>query len=99
VRSIDITAGIDAAVGPEVRFADLFPGVRLALDPGALSTPPADHGVHLFSFAPRGTATSGTIYIGGRDGARFAVRVFGPTSRTRVLRYDTSTGTYVERLF
>jgi hypothetical protein len=39
------------------------------------------------SFTPSGTATSGTIYIRGRDGSQFAVRVLGATGRTRVLRY------------
>ena len=41
----------------------------------------------LFSFTPLGTSSSGTFYVTGRDGSRFAVRVLGATGRARLLRY------------
>ena len=43
-------------------------------------------------------ATSGTIYLRGRDGSRVAVRVLGATGRTRVLRYVVPTGDWSETL-
>ena len=41
----------------------------------------------LFSFTPLGTSSSGTFYLTGQDGSRFAVRVLGATGRARLLRY------------
>jgi hypothetical protein len=41
----------------------------------------------LFSFSPLGTSSSGTFYLTGKDGSRFAVRVLGATGRSRLLRY------------
>jgi hypothetical protein len=43
----------------------------------------------ILSFTAAGTATSGTVFVRGRDGSQLAVRVLGATGRTRVLRYDT----------
>ena len=50
----------------------------------------------LMSFTPLGTASSGTLYLRGRDGSQYAVRVLGATGRTRVLRYEPVTRTWVE---
>ena len=50
------------------------------------------------SFTPLGTASSGTLYLRGRDGSEYAVRVLGATGRTRVLRYEAITRTWVEVL-
>jgi len=88
VRSRDIESGDDPLLDAPVRLSDLFPGVVISsLAIGASG---------LLSFTPEGTATSGTIVIRGRDGTVFAVRVFGVTGRTRVLRYDAGTRDFVE---
>ncbi len=87
VRTRDITTGVDAVLDPPVRLGELFPGVAIDLTAAASS---------LMSFTHVGTATSGTIYISGRDGSRFAVRVLGATGRTRVLRYSARTDDWVE---
>ena len=39
-------------------------------------------------FTPLGTATTGTLYILGRGGAQYAVRIFGETGKTRLLKFD-----------
>jgi hypothetical protein len=46
----------------------------------------------LIAFSPRGSASSGTLYL--TDGARelYGVVLFGVTGRVRVARYDAATG-------
>jgi hypothetical protein len=94
VRTRDITDGIDPLIEPLVRFGDLFPGISLFLtDPSSVSTVTT---TALMSFTPIGTASSRTLYVNGRDGSRYAVRVLGATGRVRVLRYVTATGQWIE---
>ena len=95
VRTRDIAAGIDRLTAAPVSLATLFPHVILSLnDPDdPLATTSA-----LMSFTPLGTASSGTLYLRGRDGSQYAVRVLGATGRTRVLRYAALTRTWVEVL-
>jgi hypothetical protein len=78
VRATDIAAGIDKAEAPGITLQALFRGV--AVEPVTAS------GL-LFSFTPLGTSSSGTFYLTGKDGSRYAVRVLGATGRTRLLRY------------
>ena len=99
VRSLDIAASVDRELEQPVRLFELFPGVDFALavadgtgDPIQLS------GTSLLTFAPGGTATSGSVYLRGRDGTQYAVRVLGATGRVRILRYDTAQGQWIERL-
>jgi type IV fimbrial biogenesis protein FimT len=88
VRSKDIASGDDSVLEASVRLSDLFPGVVVS----ALSIGSSG----ILSFTPDGTATSGTVYIRGRDGTQYAVRVLGATGRTRVLRYDAQARDFVE---
>ena len=82
VRATDITAGIDKAEAPGITLQSLFRGVAVE---------PVTAAGLLFSFTPLGTSSSGTFYLTGKDGSRYAVRVLGATGRTRLLRYaDTS---------
>lgn len=98
VRAAEITSGVDRLVEAPVRLEDLFPGVTISApagDPG----PAVDlGGTELLTFSPGGTATSGTIKILGRDGSRFALRVFGSTGRIRLLRFDPRVGDWTESL-
>ena len=48
-------------------------------------------------FTPYGTASGGTVYLRGRDGAAYAIRVLGATARTRVVHYDRGTGLWTLR--
>ena len=50
----------------------------------------------LLSFAPTGSGTSGTIYLRGPT-RQFAVRIYGPTGRIRLMEFDWRTRTWGER--
>jgi len=93
VRVADIVSGVDPIVEGPVGFADLFPGVALAINsPTAV---PIAGSTTLMSFTAVGTASSGTIYVRGRDASQYGVRVLGATGRTRVLRYLAPTDQWV----
>lgn len=96
VRTRDIEEGTDRVIEAPVLMTDLFPGVSIGLAP---RTPAAEAvqlgGTTILSFTPRGTSSSGSIYIVGRDGTQWAVRVLGVTARARVLRYVPATNAWV----
>jgi prepilin-type N-terminal cleavage/methylation domain-containing protein len=96
VRTKDIQLQIDRLIEAPVVLSDLFPGVDIGLAP---QTPGADAvqlgGSNLLSFSPAGTSSSGTVYVRGRDGTQWAVRVLGATARARVLRYVPLTREWV----
>lgn len=94
VRAAEIASGVDRPFGSAEVMSRRFPGVRIALDPAIGTGPVALSGSMLWSFTPGGTATAGSVYILGRDGTQLAVRVLGVTGRTRVVRYERSTGTW-----
>jgi type II secretory pathway pseudopilin PulG len=88
IRTADIASGVDRPIAEPFTVEQLFPGVVIELaQVGAAG---------ILSFTPVGTATSGTVYIRGRQGARFGVRVLGATGRARVLRYDARRADYVD---
>ncbi len=99
VRTTEIALGIDPRLSADVTLAGLFGGqVRFAIAPGV---PLIDGGFatdpirlssgSLLSFAPNGTASSGSVYVRGAREAQYAVRVFGVTGRTRVFKYMRGT--------
>jgi len=96
VRTRDIQLQIDRPIEAPVALADLFPGVDIGLAP---QTPGTDAvqlgGTDILSFTPTGTSTSGTVYLRGRDGTQWAVRVLGANARSRVLRYIPDTREWV----
>jgi len=108
IRSRDIATGVDTVLRPAERLADLFPGVTFGLhawvpEIGA-STPSAEDrdpirigSSHIVTFTPIGTATSGTVYICGRDASQYAVRVLGVTGRTRVMWFDPGAREWVTK--
>ena len=93
VRTREITMGVDPATAAPMRLDVQFPRVILSF-----SDPPDATTSVLMSFTPLGTSSSGTLYLRGRDGSRYAVRVLGGTGRTRVLRYEAKSRTWVEVL-
>jgi type II secretory pathway pseudopilin PulG len=96
VLTRDIAARVDRPLESPVSLSDLFPGVGIALSTEAGPANAVRVGSSgLLSFSPLGTATSGTVYVRGRDGTQLAVRVLGATGRTRVLRYVRRTGQWV----
>ena len=96
VRVRDIEASVDRPLDTPAHLSDLFPGVAIAVSGEAGSDPLRIGSSNLLSFAPLGTATSGSIYVRGRDGSQFAIRILGATGRVRVQRYVSRTGAWVD---
>ena len=94
VRNADINSGVDVPFDQPVGLSDLFPDVAIAAANG--DDPIRIGSTNLLSFTPLGTATSGSIYIRGRDGLQLVLRVVGATGRTRLLRYDTTSNSWVD---
>lgn len=96
VRSRDVDLQIDRQIEAPIMLSDLFPGVEIGLTP---HTPGSDAvqlgGSNILSFSPHGTASSGSVYVRGRDGTQWVVRVLGATARSRVLRYVPATREWV----
>jgi type II secretory pathway pseudopilin PulG len=100
VLTMDIQAGVDRGLGGIEHLRDHFAGVDFGTLPGLPpidvgGTPPGADPIHLgssnlASFAPAGTATSGSVYVRGRA-AQYAVRIFGGTGRTRVMKFHPRT--------
>ncbi|MFN7983447.1 MAG: GspH/FimT family pseudopilin [Vicinamibacterales bacterium] len=101
VLSADIAAGTDVSVAPLERLPDRFPGVDFGARAGL---PGAEGGVTPGSdpirtgtadgvtFTADGTATSGSLYLLGRGGTQYVVRIYGETGRTRLLRFYPAAG-------
>jgi type IV fimbrial biogenesis protein FimT len=96
VRTRDIASRIDKSLDAPMRLSDLFPGVAIAASGVAGGDPLRIGRSDLLSFAPLGTATSGSVYVRGRDGTQFAIRILGTTGRVRVERYQVSTRRWVD---
>ena len=98
VLTKDITKGIDPRVGAVEQLADTFAGVDFGVLPGlppvesgspAPGTDPIKLGAgDLLSFSASGTSSSGSLYIRGRGGAQYVLRVLGETGRARLLVFD-----------
>jgi Tfp pilus assembly protein FimT len=96
VRARDIDAQIDRPIDAPVTLSELFPGVEIGLTSQTPGTDPVQlGGSNILSFTPHGTASSGSVYIRGRDGTQWVVRVLGATGRTRVLKYVPVSGEWV----
>lgn len=102
VLSRDIQSGIDRMVGAVETIGERFGGVEFgtlpnlpAVDPGG-SPPgidPIRFGVSdMAVFTPAGSSSSGSLYLLGRGGAQYAIRVYGETGRTRVLKFHPLSG-------
>ena len=96
VRTVDIGRGVDPQVTGWESLSDHFAGVTFSIAPGVMDIdggspiagdPVRVGGSDLLSFSPTGTATSGTLYLSGRTGQQYAVRVLGATGRIRILRF------------
>jgi hypothetical protein len=97
----DIKSGVDRRLGLPESLRDNFKDVEFgalpglpAIDPGG--TPPGDDPIRLgagsiLTFTARGTSSTGTVYIRGRT-AQYAVRIFGDTGKSRMLKFDTRAG-------
>jgi glutamate synthase domain-containing protein 3 len=81
-----------------VLLADLFSGVAIAVSGAAGSDPVRLGASNLLSFTPLGTATSGSVFVRGRDGSQFAIRVLGATGRVRVQRFVVHSRTWIDAI-
>jgi prepilin-type N-terminal cleavage/methylation domain-containing protein len=106
VLTRDIARGIDAPITANERLDHHFTGIAFGIQPNVTGIDPgpfnASDPVHiggstLLSFSPTGSSTSGTLFIHGRWGHQFAVRVLGATGRTRVLEFSFGTITWLAR--
>jgi type II secretory pathway pseudopilin PulG len=98
VLTREIDSGVDRALRRLERLSEQFTGVDFGTLPDlppidAGGTPPGSDPIRLgrsdiATFTPLGTATTGTLYILGRGGAQYAVRIFGETGKTRLLKFD-----------
>jgi prepilin-type N-terminal cleavage/methylation domain-containing protein len=95
VRTLDIASQVDRALDVPTRLSEMFPGVVIGIATELGTDPVRIGSTNLLSFTPLGTATPGTVYVRGRDGLQLAVRVTGPTGRTRLLRYVPRTREWV----
>jgi Tfp pilus assembly protein FimT len=96
VRTTDIEQQIDGEIEAPVLLSDRFPGASIGLTAGTpAANPVALGGTTILSFSPNGTATSGSVYVVGRDRTQWVVRVLGVTARARVLRYDRAMNAWV----
>jgi hypothetical protein len=97
LRTADVQHGIDRTLGEPERLDTHFGGVAF----GILETVPDADGrpangadgvrlgaSNLLSMNPDGTASSGTLYLHGRQRTQYAVRILGVTGRVRVLKFD-----------
>jgi hypothetical protein len=104
VRTREIVSGVDQRIGSLERLEDQFPGVDFGALPGLPSVdaggqPPGNDPVRLgagnmASFSSTGTASSGSLYIRGRQGAQYVVRIYGDTAKTRILKFDSRSRTW-----
>jgi hypothetical protein len=89
VRTADIELQIDPVIEAPILLSDLFPGTSIGIAPGVPVTDAvALSGTSILSLTPHGTATSGSVYVVGRDRTQWVVRVLGVTARARVLRFE-----------
>jgi Tfp pilus assembly protein FimT len=98
VLTHDIASGVDRQTAAPARLGDLFAHVAIALAvPGSGTNPvQLSGGSMLLSFTPVGTATGGSVYVRGSDGSQFAIRILGPTARTRLQEYDENRHVWVD---
>ena len=102
VLARDIQRGVDPQISAPEHLPDQFTGVEFGAIPGL---PPVDSGGippgadpirlgtgNIASFSAMGTSSSGTVYIRGRRNAQYAVRMFGETGKTRMLKFEPGTG-------
>jgi hypothetical protein len=96
VLTREIDSGVDRPIQSPVRLEQLFPGVIVGVPSESSESAVQLGGTEILSFTPAGSATSGSVYLLGRDGSRWAVRVLGVTGRVRLQRFDPLTASWVD---
>ena len=101
VRSDDIASGRDPVLGAPRDLRSRYEGVDFGvldeampeLPPATGVLPPGSDPVRfgrsdIITFTPRGTSSSGTLYVSDGAGAAAAVVLYGGTGRIRIWRFD-----------
>jgi type II secretory pathway pseudopilin PulG len=104
IRRSEIASGLDVCAPDAIDVQSLFPGVRIDVDAslrGPSGEPPSADPVrfgssNIASFSGLGSCTAGTLFLRSPMGQQYAVRVAGATGRTRVLRYDAASRSWIE---
>jgi Tfp pilus assembly protein FimT len=103
VRRAEIASGTDVCVEGPYDLEQMFRDVQVAVDPllhgpeGSTASPdpvrfgPSD----MASCSMAGSCTPGTLYLRTTRGRQYAVRLGNVSGRTRVLRYDEGTATWI----
>jgi len=103
VRTAEILSGIDVPAGTSRQLASDFRGIHFGLAIGISDVDGVRNSTgdgvrigtaRILTLSPDGTATSGTLYLQGEH-AQYAVRVLGATGRTRVLKYEPGSRSWV----
>jgi len=106
VLARDIARGIDVPISTVEQLEYHFSGIEFGIhsnvagiDPGPFNAAdPIQIGSStLVSFSPAGTSTAGTLFLHGRRGNQFAVRILGATARSRILEFNFAAGTWLAR--
>ncbi len=104
IRSRDIQRGIDLPITAAEHLTNQFNGVDFgvvpelpAIEPGG--TPPGSDPIKLgpgdlLTFTALGTSSSGSLYVRGRGGMQYVIRILGETGRVRILKFDARLNTW-----
>jgi type II secretory pathway pseudopilin PulG len=98
VLARDIDRNVDPQLHSPEQLSGSFSGVDFGTLPGlpaidAGDAPPGNDPIRsgagsMVSFSALGTSSSGTLYVKGRGGSQYAVRIVGATARVRIFRFD-----------
>jgi len=99
VRTDDIRKNVDRLLAGPLRLAQQQRLAKIALPPVTIVDPdgaklqpdaqPVQFGSSMIcSLSPLGAATPGSVYLTDGAGGVWCLRVYGPTARVRLLRYD-----------
>ena len=106
VLTRDIARGVDLPISAAEQLEYHFSGIEFGIHPGVTGIDPGPFNTAdpiqignstLLSFSPSGVSTPGTLFLHGRRGNQFAVRVLGATARTRILEFNVAAGTWLAR--
>jgi hypothetical protein len=101
VRSDDIASGRDPLLGAPRDLRSRYEGIDFSLPdssipeipPGSAALLPGSDPVRfgrsdIITFTPRGTSSSGTLYVSDGSGSVAGVVLYGGTGRIRIWRFD-----------
>lgn len=109
LRTRDIQDRVDPPIGLPRRLEDDFTGATFGIaralppiDPGGDRLTAGDDPIHvgtarMITFGPTGRGSSGTVYVHGRGGQQFAIRIFGQTGRVRLLQFRPADAQWIDR--